>query len=121
MRVVGKHTEFDKTTEDATGEIPMEITEVPFEANSIMDGQRMMIQNWINAVLYGEELVAPGYEGIKSLSLSNAAYLSAWNDDWATVPVDEDAFLEKLQEKIRTSSYEKKEAVKIKESMNFNE
>ena len=113
--------EYNKTAEGATGEIPMEITEVPFEANPIMDGQRMMIQNWINAVLYGEELVAPGYEGIKSLSLSNAAYLSAWNDDWATVPVDEDAFLEKLQEKIRTSSYEKKEAVKIKESMNFNE
>ena len=33
--------------------------------------------------------------------------LSAWTDDWASVPTDEDKFYELLQEKIRTSSVKK--------------
>lgn len=41
-----------------------------------------ILENWVNAILYGEELLAPGEEGIKSLSISNAVYLSSWIDNW---------------------------------------
>ena len=34
---------------------------------------------------------------------------SAWTDAWVDIPVDADLFYEKLQEKIRTSSFKKAE------------
>jgi predicted dehydrogenase len=68
-----------------------------------------VLKNWTNAILKGDELQAPGPEGIRSLELSNAMLLSAWTDGWVTLPVDEDLFYEKLQERIKTSRYVKKE------------
>ncbi len=52
------------------------------------DGHPIVLENFARAVLYGEELLAPGYDGICSLSISNAALLSAWTDSWADIPVD---------------------------------
>jgi predicted dehydrogenase len=68
-----------------------------------------VLKNWTNAILKGDELQAPGPEGIRSLELSNAMLLSAWTDGWVTLPVDEELFYEKLQERIKTSRYVKKE------------
>jgi predicted dehydrogenase len=60
-------------------------------------------QDWVNAVLKGTKLLAPGEEGINGLMLSNAMLLSTWTDDWVYFPIDEDLFYAKLQEKIRES------------------
>ncbi|ANS74439.1 oxidoreductase [Paenibacillus yonginensis] len=67
-----------------------------------------ILKNFTNAILHGEQLIAPGEEGIKGLTLSNAMHLSAWEDDWADLPLDEDRFHELLQSKIATSKYKKK-------------
>ncbi len=64
--------------------------------------------NWINAILKGTPLLAPGQEGIKGLTISNAMHLSSWTDDWVDIPFDEDLFYEKLQEKIKSSTFKKK-------------
>lgn len=37
-----------------------------------------ILQNFTNAILSGEELLSPGYDGIYELTISNAAYLSEW-------------------------------------------
>ena len=66
-----------------------------------------IMRNWVNAILHGEELLAPGEEGIKSLAISNAVYLSSWTDQWVDMPIDEDLYYEKLQEKIKESSFSK--------------
>ncbi|HLU22843.1 MAG TPA: Gfo/Idh/MocA family oxidoreductase [Bacillaceae bacterium] len=66
-----------------------------------------IMRNWISAILHGTELLAPGEEGIKSLMISNAVYLSSWIDNWVEMPIDEDLFYEMLQEKIKNSTYEK--------------
>jgi predicted dehydrogenase len=58
------------------------------------------------------ELIACGEEGIRSLELNNAMLLSAWTDDWADLPVDEDAYYALLQEKIKSSTYVKPEIKK---------
>ncbi len=50
------------------------------------------------AILHGTPLVADGSEGIHGLELSNAMHLSSWTDQTVTLPVDEDLFLEKLNE-----------------------
>lgn len=61
-------------------------------------------QDWINAILHGKPLLAPGEEGIKGLTISNAMLLSTWIDDWVELPINEDLFYEKLQERIALST-----------------
>lgn len=75
-----------------------------------------IMRNWVNAILNGSKLLAPGEEGIKGLTLSNAMLLSAWTDNWVELPMDENLFYEKLQEKIKNSSYKKD----IVENKTFN-
>lgn len=64
-------------------------------------------RNFVDAILKGTKLLAPGIEGINGLQISNAMHLSAWTDNWADIPVNEDLFYELLQERIKTSSFKK--------------
>ena len=64
-------------------------------------GHLEILQNFTEAVLRGAQLIAPGQEGIRGLTLGNAAYLSAWKDDWVELPLDREefsAFLHRKQE-----------------------
>lgn len=66
-----------------------------------------IMQNFTNAILHGEELLAPGEEGIHGLTLSNAMHLSAWTDNWVDLPLDEALYLKLLNEKIASSKFVK--------------
>lgn len=68
-----------------------------------------IMTNWVEAILKGKSLLAPGLEGINGLSISNAMHLSAWTDNWVELPLNEDLFFEKLQERIKSSTYKKPE------------
>ncbi|MDR0751643.1 MAG: Gfo/Idh/MocA family oxidoreductase [Christensenellaceae bacterium] len=60
-------------------------------------GQHMnIIQNFSLAVLKGENLIAPGAEGINGLTISNAAYLSSWLGEDILLPLDENLFYDQL-------------------------
>ncbi len=63
------------------------------------------------AVLRGEELTAKGEEGIRGLSISNAAHLSAWLGKEVELPVDEDVYYAELQKKIAAGKAEKDNVV----------
>ena len=65
------------------------------------DGHPILLENFAEAILEGAELTADGREGIKSLSISNAAYISSWTDSWAEIPTDEALFEEHLLELCR--------------------
>ncbi|MFC6331925.1 Gfo/Idh/MocA family protein [Paenibacillus septentrionalis] len=67
-----------------------------------------IMKNWVNAILHGTKLIAPGIEGINGLTISNAMHLSAWTDSWVELPLDEDLFYEKLKERIDHSTFKKK-------------
>lgn len=67
------------------------------------NGHMKITQNWIDAILKGTPLIAPGEEGIRGLTISNAMHLSTWTDDWVQLPIDEDLFYEHLQDKIKNS------------------
>ncbi|MBQ9384681.1 MAG: Gfo/Idh/MocA family oxidoreductase [Ruminiclostridium sp.] len=60
------------------------------------DGHPEILNNFADCILDGTELIAPGEEGLNSLSISNAAYLSSWKDSWADIPLDEDEFEKNL-------------------------
>lgn len=66
-----------------------------------------IMQNFTNAIRHGEELLAPGEEGIHGLTLSNAMHLSAWTDNWVDLPLDEALYLKLLKEKIASSKFVK--------------
>lgn len=68
------------------------------------EGHALVLEAFAQAILSGSSMIARGEEGLNSLSLSNAAYLSAWTDDWADIPVDEqrfEAFLDGLRRQER--------------------
>jgi len=48
-------------------------------------------------------LIAPGLDGIRGLTLSNAMHLSTWTDDWVELPLNEKQYLRLLQQRISTS------------------
>ncbi len=68
-----------------------------------------ILQNFTNAVLYGEELLSDGKEGICELSISNAAYLSSWKGNVPiSLPLDTEEFDRIFKEKEANSTYRKK-------------
>ncbi|MGL6312839.1 Gfo/Idh/MocA family protein [Vibrio sp. WXL103] len=59
-----------------------------------------VLKNFAAAIEGDAELVAPGAEGIKALSITNAMHLSSWLGEEVSLPIDEELYFEKLQEKI---------------------
>lgn len=74
--------------------------------SSSKDGEahKKIIQNYINSIIYGEELLSPGTDGIYELTLSNAAYLSSWKGGVTVkLPLDTQEFNEILSKKVKNS------------------
>jgi predicted dehydrogenase len=82
--------------------------DIPVAKDSDGNSHRTITRAWIQAIVKDTPLVAEGKEGIRSLEISNAMYLSAWTGETVTLPVDEDRFYTLLQERIATSTYVKK-------------
>lgn len=72
-----------------------------------------ILQNFTNAVLHGEKLLAPGYEGINGLTISNAAHLSDWTEKAVALPIDEELYLKLLNEKRASSKHKTNTEEKI--------
>lgn len=73
-----------------------------------------IFQDFANAILNDTPLLAPGEEGIKALTMSNAMHYSTWIGN---KPVDlknfpHDEYFNILQEKIATSKYPMREKIK---------
>ena len=49
-----------------------------------------ILQNFVNVVLNKEKLIAAGQEGIKSLLISNAIYLSSWQEKMIGIPQNQE-------------------------------
>lgn len=63
------------------------------------EGHPEVLESFAESVLGGGELIADGREGLNSLLISNAAYLSSWTNDWADIANNEalfDEYLERL-------------------------
>lgn len=72
------------------GKIPFTYTEFDHE---IAPGHPLILEDFARAITEGTPLLAPGQEGIRALSIQNAAYLSAWTGGaWVNIPFDENEF-----------------------------
>jgi len=67
-----------------------------------------LTQNFVDAILDGAPLIAPGAEGLHSVELANATLYSSLTEQTITLPLDGAAYEAKLQELIARSRFEKK-------------
>jgi len=94
-------SEFNKTYTGGFGEPKYERIEI--EAPGGGGEHKIITQNAVNNILFKEPLIAEGYEGIKSLTLSNSIYLSTWLDSWINLPINKDLYLDELKKRIAGS------------------
>lgn len=83
------------------------ITKTVIEQTEKETAHNGILQNFTDAVLDGTPLLASGFEGIKEITLSNAAYLSAWTGKKVELPLDCKAFDTELEKRIATSMGER--------------
>jgi predicted dehydrogenase len=69
-----------------------------------------LTQNFIDAILDGVPLIAPGEEGINSIELANVLLYSGLMEKTIELPLDSAAYEAKLNELIAASRFEKKVA-----------
>jgi predicted dehydrogenase len=75
--------------------------EIPLSGHG---GQHVeVLQNFTDAIVQGEILIAPAAEGIHSVELANAMLLSSFSDKTVELPIDARAYELLLREKIATS------------------
>ena len=80
--------------------------EIPFE--NAANGHAILMQNFVNAILQQEPLIAPGAEGIHSVELANVILYSSLLGQQVQLPMDSAAYERKLNELIANSKIEKK-------------
>jgi predicted dehydrogenase len=102
--------EFSKTATQGFTKPEVWNVEIPFE-NAVLP-HAVMVQNFVDAILDGEPLIAPGGEGIYSVELANAMVYSSLLGKTLDLPMDGAAWEEKLHQLIAESKIEKK-VVKI--------
>ncbi|GIP17070.1 oxidoreductase [Paenibacillus montaniterrae] len=95
--------EFNESFKGGFGSPECWTFEVPIKGE--YPDHRGITQNWINAILHNEPLLAPGAEGIKGVMLANAMLLSTWEDNWIELDFDEEHYWNQLKKRIETSNY----------------
>ena len=58
-----------------------------------------IINNFVSNILFKTPLIAPGEEGIRGLTISNAIHLSGWTGEKVTLPIDEERYIEELEKR----------------------
>ena len=107
----GKVSEHCANASEGFGWIEGEWTEVETDGRNKQHSE--VTNKFAAAVLRGEPLVARGEEGIRGLSISNAAHLSSWLGKAVELPVDEDLYLAELQKKIAAGNANKANVVEV--------
>jgi len=81
--------------------------EVELELADAAPGHTVITRNFARNILFGEPLLSPGEEGIRSLELANAIWLSAHLNKPVQLPLDRKAYDEFLEMKRSTSTFVK--------------
>ena len=84
-----------------------EVWEIAVPAEGESGQHKTILQNVVNAILDGEELIAPGSDGIHSIELANAMLYSSWTNGTVDLPLDGDAYEAALNERIANSTFVK--------------
>ena len=79
---------------------------IPFDNATLPHA--ILMRNFVNAIREGEELIAPGTDGLNSVELANVLLYSSLVDQSVEMPMDGAAFEAKLNTLIKESTHQKK-------------
>jgi predicted dehydrogenase len=115
-----RYSMFEQIEKSQSGFAPVEnwVIDVPYKHHG-ESGHRLTTENFANAILHSEELIAPAVEGIHSLTLGNAIMLSSFLGHPVEIPFDDETYAAKLQELIANSRFQK--TVREQEITDFSE
>ncbi|MCK5156978.1 MAG: Gfo/Idh/MocA family oxidoreductase [Spirochaetales bacterium] len=71
--------------------------DIPYQTNDD-SAHRVVIENFANAILHGDDLVAQASEGINSVAIGNAIMLSHFEGETVNMPINGDAYEKKLMD-----------------------
>lgn len=100
--------EFSKTAKSGFAKPEVWNIDIPFETTA--NAHATLMQNFVDAILDGTPLIAPGYEGMGSVELANVLLYSSLISQTVDLPMDSKAWENKLNELIANSKHEKKVA-----------
>jgi hypothetical protein len=92
--------------------------DVPFES-SPDSGHRTVVENFVQAIKSGTPLVAPAPEGINGLALGNAILFSSLEGKTIGLPMNEDAYADRIAELALESRFVKKNPPETGSSSNL--
>jgi len=97
--------EFSRSTRERFSKPPVWNVQIPIETGP---AQHLgILQNFVDAILDREPLVAPAVEGIHSVELANAMIYSSLQEETVSLPLDSGAYAAELERLIRDSRHEK--------------
>lgn len=98
--------EFSRTAKTGFARPDVWHVDIPFDDAPAQHAT--LTQNFVDAILDGSPLIAPGEEGLHSVELANAMLYSSLAEQTVTLPLDGAAYEAKLRELIAGSRFEKK-------------
>ena len=101
--------EFNRTSKVGFAKPDVWNVEIPFADATVPHA--IILQNFVNAILDGEPLIAPGAEGLDSVELANVMLYSSILGQTAELPMDSAAYESTLQQLVANSKFEKKVVV----------
>ncbi len=97
--------DYSKTAKSAFARPDVWNIDIPFENTPAQHATLM--QNFVDAILDGAQLMVPGGDGIHSVELANVMLYSSLVKQTVDLPMDSTAFEKKLNELIASSKFEK--------------
>ena len=91
-----------RTSKERFGKVPNDRINVEFVHHG-EPGHRLVIENFAGAIRGTEKLIAPAGDGYNSVVLANAIMLSSFTGHPVELPLDEEAYAQRLQELVASS------------------
>ena len=105
--------EFSRTSKSGFAKPEVWNVEIPFD--NAGNPHCTLIQNFVDSILDGSPLIAPGAEGMGSVELANVLLYSSLINQNVELPMDSAAWEKKLNELIANSRHEKKVVQQVAE------
>jgi predicted dehydrogenase len=103
--------QYNRDTRDMFGQPQQESAVITVPAAT--DQHAAMLQNFVDAISSGAELIAPALQGLDSLALANAILLSSWQGQRVTLPLDSFAYQQQLEIRLARSSLRQKADIEV--------
>jgi predicted dehydrogenase len=96
-----------QTSKDAFVRMETWDIDIPYAAPGEPEGHKAVTQNFVNAILKGEALIATGADGLRQLELGNGILMSALTRKPVDLPIDAEAYEDFLADMTKTYSGKK--------------